>query len=526
MSVTPTDNVSNVPHTEKYQFLYEVSRDISKLNESTEVLQCLVRYSQQYFESDAASIVWLEADGTQLFRAVEGLHAEKVLGLRLPKSEGISGWVAEHGDYVWIPDVSVDKRFFVGVDESTGFKTRSILAAPLLVQNQIAAVMEVVNPSICIDDEQVKSLLAALMTLTTDALERCDLSKEAYRYQKVFETFAEPCLLLSKKGDLLGVNRAAGSIFHIDADLWKEKHFDDLGVSAVSFKNLLGQMQNKDGLSWDFVLNEATPRTYKTNFAPVRVGDSLIYHWCAYDITEYSTLEDSRLQLFNMLVHDLRVPLGSIHHSIELVMTAWYEQDVTIPVDQVLEIALRSEHRMERLISDILDTTRLNSQTKALEVTNIDITDLVQDAVNIVESSARRRNHLLDTAVKSTDETLQGDLDLLQRVLINILGNAVKYTPDGGEINVTVYDDEQNVFFEVSDNGPGILPADENHIFELFFRGNTSRVKGAGIGLAFSKLAVEAHGGKIWLDRELHEGAKFVFYIPKKLPESAIFFEE
>ena len=111
-------------------------------------------------------------------------------------------------------------------------------------------------------------------------------------------------------------------------------------------------------------------------------------------------------------------------------------------------------------------------------------------------------------------------------MLINILGNAVKYTPDGGEIIVTVYDDEQNVFFEVSDNGPGILPADENHIFELFFRGNTSRVKGAGIGLAFSKLAVEAHGGKIWLDRELHEGAKFVFYIPKKLPESAIFFEE
>jgi signal transduction histidine kinase len=207
-------------------------------------------------------------------------------------------------------------------------------------------------------------------------------------------------------------------------------------------------------------------------------------------------------------------------------MSAWYEQDTKIPVDQVLEIALRSEHRMERLISDILDTTRLNSQTKALEVTNINIAALVQDAVNIVESSARRRNHLLNTDIQTSVETLQGDIDLLQRVLINILGNAVKYTPDGGKINVIVSDDEQKVFFEIADNGPGILPADEDHIFELFFRGNTHRVKGAGIGLAFSKLVIEAHGGKIWLDHDEPEGAKFVFFIPKKLPESTILFEE
>ena len=517
---------SDMTRKARFQFLFEISRDMGKLQDANQVLRCLVTYTQRYFQSDAASVVWLEADGIQVFRAVAGLHAEKVLGLRLPKREGISGWVAEHGGYLWIPDVFEDTRFFAGVDGSTGFKTRSILAAPIHREDQIIAILEVVNPSSSIDGEGAKSLLQTLTTLTADALERCDLIAQLYRYQQVFETCVEPDLLITQHGNLLDVNSAARTLLHIEVDQNSEVRFDDLGISTVSFMDLINKMQNKNVLSWEFVLNAETPRTYKSTLAPVQVGDSTFYHWSAHDITDFVSLEDSRLQLFNMLVHDLRVPLGSIHHSIELVMTAWQEKDVTIPVDQVLEIASRSEHRMERLISDILDTTRLTSQKRALEVTKIDIAELVQDARSIVESSAHRRNYTLSTRIESSVGVLQGDLDLLQRVLINILGNAVKYTPDGGEIDIAVYDDENNVFFEVNDNGPGILPSDEDHIFELFFRGKTNRVKGAGIGLAFSKLAVEAHGGVIWLDHKVDKGAKFVFYIPKKIPENAIFFEE
>ena len=153
---------SPISRTEKFDLLYIVSREMGKLHVAKQVLQCLLRYTHRHFQSDAASIVWLEADGTQEFLAVEGLSAEKTLGLRLPKGEGISGWVTEHGDYLWIPDVSEDTRFFAGVDGSTGFKTRSILAAPIYKAGKIIAILEVVNPSAYIADDGVKSILEGL----------------------------------------------------------------------------------------------------------------------------------------------------------------------------------------------------------------------------------------------------------------------------------------------------------------------------------------------------------------------------
>ena len=519
--------MSNPGRDEYFRFLYEASLELNKVLDTDQVLECLVTLVQSRFHADAVSVVWLEADGTQVFRAVAGPNVEKLLGLRLPKGEGIAGWVAGDCEHVWIPDVSSDNRFFEGVDAHTGFRTHSIFAAPLCRAESIVAILELVNLPPDLDIDEVKNTVQALMTRTIEILERHELAQQAELYKTLFETRADPGLLITPDGYVLDANCAAQRIFDIESGKGSKIHFDALGITSVTIAGLLVQLQNTDAVYWDFVRDTGEPRTYKAMLSPLPgIKSNRLYVLSAYDITDLVALEDIRMQLFNMLVHDLRVPLASMHHSIELVMMAWKEKDITIPMDQVLEIALRSERRMERLISDILDTTRLSSQTKALTVTAIDIGALVQEAVNAVASSVERHLHKLSVHIQSGLEILHGDLDLLQRVLINILGNAVKYTPDGGDIDLVVYDDEKNFYFEVSDTGPGILLEDQPHIFELFFRGRTQRVTGTGIGLAFSKLAVEAHGGKIRLDNKVDQGAKFIFTIPKQLPESAVFFEE
>ena len=517
--------MSDGDQVEKFQFLYDVVCDVNKHRDINHVLQSIVVHTQSYFRSDAASIVWIDKDDKQVFCAVGGKHSDELIGLKLPPGEGVSGWVAKHGEFVWIPDVDIDPRFFAGVDGSTGFRTRSILAAPIRQANHVVAILEVVNLPTELNFEEAKPVLIALTTMTEELLERHALLAQSRRYQAVITSVGNPTFLVTEDGELLDVNRAARRIFCLEQSDETTVRFDELGVAELPFIDLVNKISGDESVSWNFTLNKDDPRTYKATLSQVCDDETVMFHWSAYDITEYAALEDSRLHLFNMLVHDLRVPLGSIHHSIELVMTAWKDNDSTIPVEQVLEIASRSEKRMERLISDILDTTRLDLTTKTLTVTTLDIHELVHEAVNTVAPSADRRNHTLNVKMQSDPDTLLGDLDLMQRVLINILGNAVKYTPDAGEINLTVYDDTHNVYFEVSDNGPGILPADKPHIFELFFRGHTNRIKGAGIGLAFSKLAIEAHGGKIWLDPNVAKGAKFVFYIPKVLPENTIFFE-
>lgn len=519
----------NIPSDD--QFLYQVSRDISQCEDADQILECVLTHVRARFQSEAASLIWVEPDGTQVFRAVQGPEAEKIWGLRLPKGEGVSGWVIDHHEIVWVPDVTEDARFFMGVDGSTGFETNAILAVPLQSHGSVLAVLEIVNPLLHLVINEVRDTLAALAALAVEALEKCTLLDDMRRYQAVFSQQAQPAVLFSPEGYMLEANTAAQVVFALAACDEEAASFDDLHIHKDGFANVVKQQQRAVGetrqsMCWNFTLHQDRLRTYYATLAPVKVRDSTLYQLTLTDITDVIGDGDARLQLFNMLVHDLRVPLGSLHHSIELIMAAWQDSDLSIPVDQVLEIAERSEKRMERLINDILDTTLLDAQTKKLAVTMIDINALVQEGLVVVSTAAERRNQTLVANNEASTETLLGDVDLLQRVLINILSNAVKYTPDGGEIALSVYDDADIVYFSVTDTGPGISPVDEPHIFDLFYRGTSARVKGAGIGLAFSKLAVEAHGGSIWVDQSVKTGARFIFSIPKAWPGNVLMAKE
>ncbi|MDF1513739.1 MAG: GAF domain-containing sensor histidine kinase [Anaerolineae bacterium] len=511
---------------DRLSLLYQFAHNVSQQNQAEKILECLVIHTQRYYQADAASIIWIEENDTQVFRAIHGTLSEQLIGLRFPHGEGITGWVAETGECVWIPDVTQNNQFFGEVDLFTGFQTNSILAAPIYRADEIVGVVEIINPGTPIDLGVEKQLLQALAMTTIQAYDQKLALAELSRFGDIFVSHIDPCMTVAQDGLTVDINGAARILFSLQSDNQSHIHFDELGIADNTFVDIVNTLPDNAYSRWNFVQGDDETKTYQATLTQVEDANPPVYYVHIRDISEFVALGDSRLRLFNMLVHDLRVPLGSIHHSIELVMTAVNEGDTTIPVNQVLEIALRSEHRMERLISDILDTTRLNSQTKMLHFTDINLYDMAQEAMNIIITSAQRRNHTLNTKLQPGLQPLSGDQDLLQRVLINILGNAVKYTPDGGKIDFNIFDDEQNVYFEISDNGPGILPADEAHIFELFFRGHSNRVKGAGIGLAFSKLAVEAHGGRIWLEHQAHQGAKLVFSIPKVLPDSAILLEE
>ncbi len=227
-----------------------------------------------------------------------------------------------------------------------------------------------------------------------------------------------------------------------------------------------------------------------------------------------------------MVVHDLRVPLGNILNSLDLVLSAWREQDLTIPVLQILEIGLRSARRMEQLVSDILDSARLQVRQHPLAVSDIDVPQMVNEVVEAIASSAARRGQVVLTSLQPDLPPLQGDRDMLSRVLSNLVANAVKFVQEGGEIRLDVVADAEAYRFTVSDNGPGIPAEEHSAVFDLYVRGDGQRAKGAGIGLAFCKLAVNAHGGRIWIDSAPGKGSSFSFTIPRVLPRSAIYHQE
>jgi len=191
-----------------------------------------------------------------------------------------------------------------------------------------------------------------------------------------------------------------------------------------------------------------------------------------------------------------------------------------------LGIALRSSQRMERLISDILDMARLQSQEKTISIAETELPPLIDEVLETLMPSAKRRNHTIEENIQSDLPPLWGDQDVIRRVLLNIMTNAIKYTPNGGTITLTVRADADEFYFAVADSGPGIPPEERQHIFEPFVRVDSDNVKGAGLGLAFCKLAVEAHEGEIGLDSTLGEGSTFYFTIPRNLDESELTFLE
>ncbi|MEJ5311015.1 MAG: ATP-binding protein [Anaerolineae bacterium] len=518
-------------------FLYEAALTISAKLDTNEVLQRLMALTHQHFKPDAASVALVNPDGTLVFRAASGESAQQILGMEMPRGAGIVGWVAENGQQLWVPNVYLDKRFYPNADKQTGFKTSAILAVPVRMGDQTLAVVEMINPAPDTDLQEAQDTITALASLAAPAIQNARLFEQVQRaearYQSLFEQNLDPIIILDPRGNFLEVNRAAQKLLPLtrpedDTDYVPQTDLEKLMLTPAQYDALKAQVDAESITTWEIKTRTADDeeRTLEVYFSALpRYLPGGAYQWLAHDITDHVALAEMREQLSNMIVHDLRVPLGNITNTLELVLTAWREKDVSVPFEQVLEIGLRSAHRMERLISNILDARRLTTH-KTLTVSMIRIPDMVADVIEIIQPSIRRRRHTLIRRIQDNLPPMLGDLDLLRRVLLNLLDNAAKYTPDGGAITLVVQADEHNFHFAVSDNGPGIAPADQAHLFEMFYRARTHpQLGGAGIGLAFCKLAVEAHGGKIDMRSEPGKGSTFAFSIPRQLPESAIYHE-
>ncbi|MGC9358617.1 MAG: sensor histidine kinase, partial [Anaerolineae bacterium] len=185
---------------------------------------------------------------------------------------------------------------------------------------------------------------------------------------------------------------------------------------------------------------------------------------------------------------------------------------------------LRNAQRMDRLIGNILDTARFRSGDTTLSLDNINVPEMVREVEETTQPSLLHRKQKLTVNLPPDLPALRGDFDLLRRTLTNLLDNASKFSPARGSLELTLIYDEEAFRFTIVDSGPGVAFEDRERIFDLYSRGQGQQSSGAGIGLAFCKLVVEAHGGRIWVDNPGEEGAIFVFTIPREIPTEAMYF--
>jgi signal transduction histidine kinase len=236
--------------------------------------------------------------------------------------------------------------------------------------------------------------------------------------------------------------------------------------------------------------------------------------WILRDISERLALDELRNDLTSMIFHDLRSPLGNVLSSLEVLRTSLPEDDES--VQAILSISLRSGRRLSRLVESLLDLGQLEAGQAVLHKSPTSISAVLAEAVEEVHPMAEAKGHLIRFNLgQAVLPQVKMDVEMIRRVVINLLENAVKYTRQGGNISVSAENTAEEIIVRIQDDGPGIAQADQERIFDKFARIQPGgRPKGLGLGLAFCRLAIEAHGGRIWVESELNKGSTFTFTLP------------
>lgn len=231
---------------------------------------------------------------------------------------------------------------------------------------------------------------------------------------------------------------------------------------------------------------------------------------------DLKSAESLRDDLSEMLVHDLRTPLTTLLGPLEMLEGEQFG-NLNETQREVVAMSARSGYRLLYLVNELLDISKMEGGRMTLQPREVDLRKVGEEALEqvvVVHSTDQSR---IGIEYSNDLPPLVADEDLLRRVLINLLGNAIKFTPRNGQITLGIQARESEVLMWVRDTGEGVPLEDQERIFEKFGQVESrkaGRKMSTGLGLTFCKLAVEAHGGRIWLESEPGVGSTFFFTIP------------
>jgi signal transduction histidine kinase len=215
--------------------------------------------------------------------------------------------------------------------------------------------------------------------------------------------------------------------------------------------------------------------------------------------------------------HELRTPLNAIIGFSE-VLTEHMFGELNPKQDEYLKDIYASGQHLLSLINDILDLSKIEAGRMELEVTDFDLPSAIDNALILVRERASRRGITLGRAIDDRVGTVRGDERKVKQVLLNLLSNALKFTPEGGRIDVRAAMNDGMAEIAVADTGVGIAPEDQEAIFEEFRQVGTAdkKVEGTGLGLALSRKFIELHGGRIWVQSQPGKGSTLSFTLPAR----------
>ncbi len=331
----------------------------------------------------------------------------------------------------------------------------------------------------------------------------------AERQLKVYTALLEPL----KEGVVL--TNDAGEIIHLNP-----RAADLLGLSrrqrGLNLKEILREetlwqaLAQKEAAVLEIELFWPFPRTLEVTMVPLSEG---FVGFILQDVTPFRRLSDIRRDFVSYLAHEIRTPLTAIEGYAENLLDE-------VPEEQREELAviLRNARRLSRLVKDLQTLSRLELQgIPAEEFEEIDLREVVSAATDLMRPKFEEKN--LKLSLDLQEARIRGHFDHLLRAVVNLLDNAVKFSPEGGTIEISLTPDQGTWVLSIRDQGPGISPSEKERVFERFYRGRRGDKQGTGLGLSIVKHIVLAHGGRVEVESEPGAGATFRLILPASNPD-------
>ncbi|WP_459499160.1 two-component system histidine kinase PnpS [Bacillus sp. C1] len=363
-------------------------------------------------------------------------------------------------------------------------------------------------------------MLSKAINILARNLQEMTLEQEMQqdRLHTLIENMGSGMILIDSRGYISLVNRSYKEIFYVTDEEYLSRLYHEAFLHTEIIELVEEIFMTEVKVRKQMLLPLGIERKHFEVYGAPIIGTNhewkgivLVFH----DITELKKLEQMRKDFLANVSHELKTPITSIKGFSETLLDGAMENQQFC--QHFLHIILKESERMQGLIEDLLDLSKIEQQGFKLDMGIVNIKGLLEEIQMVLDKKSQDKDIVLQLDINKPISVI-GDPSRLQQIFINLINNAIVYTPSGGAVSVTLFEDDRSAYIKVSDTGIGISNEEIPRIFERFYRVDKARSRntgGTGLGLSIVKHLVEAHQGTITVDSNVGEGTTFTVSLPK-----------
>ncbi len=519
----------------------------------SETLEIIVNLATEMVHADIGSLELVGDDGELSVKATRGIRIEEAHRRVALHGDRLGEAVLRSGQPLCVPDLRAEAGEYAG--NPFGSEMGTYLGVPLYLRGEVRGVLAVYNrrpgrftptetavlasfanqAAVAIDNARLFSTLQRQVSELSEAMAQnaalyASLQAEKDRVDAIFRNSSDAIYMVDSQLRILAFNPAAEQLTG-----WREaeaigapcsevvrcvhcdySHPQVACSSTCPMRKVLASRESLPYQELTIVTRSGQTKDLAASFSymPASNDSGPCGVAIVRDISQIREVDRLKSEFVSMVSHDLRTPLAVIKGYAATLLNPLLKLDEERQRRFIKGINDASD-RLTRLIDNILSVSRLESGRFKLNPQTFDLSEVVLRVAQSFRSSSGK--HQIVVNLPGDSLRIRADRDQIEQVLTNLLGNAVKYSPEGGEIAVTVRVGDGEIGIEVSDQGIGIPRSQISRVFEKYYRGDEAvarRVSGTGLGLYICKSIVEAHGGRIWVESEPGHGSTFHISLP------------